>query len=312
MTEQTPGRFIETAMWKQLAQSLYSGDLSAEQKAAKTLDAQDLQALLKKVESGSANEQFAALGMFLHAVRSGNPAVEPRRAELVERATALAAKWKLQGRLPSPDVPARAYYLLAAIDKERATLFLIAHFDYGKLSTPERESVIHHLAELCHVSKGAEHNETAMARIVEIAQEGAPGAKMAVALLVGRQLMRRSQVQKLTQHWEKPVPSYTLPPNAIEEFLALSPEFESREKELTEHVREWLTTKSIASLNRVYNFISSLPEGAPVAPILAILGTPTSQHPERNPQTYVFSSDEGHQLQVHITSDRKVSAFKLK
>jgi hypothetical protein len=314
MTEQPKSRFLDTDLWRRISTSPESSDLTAEQQAGKALRADDLRSLLDKVKSGAPKERFAALGMFLHAVRENNAALPEFSPELRAAALASALQWKLNAHGSQADVAHRSYFLLAALDREEAAGFLLSHFDYPALSLHDRERVIHYLAELCHISKAPEqHSQTAMARLVEIAQQGLPGADKAAEYLVGRQLMRRSQVQKLIEGWQKPKLAEKLEKSAVEKFAALSPAFAGREQELSRHATEWLKTKSIRSLNRLYfDFISNLPEGVPVEPLLGILGAPQRQDAPRNPQVYVFSSDEGPELLVHLRADGTLSGYKLK
>jgi hypothetical protein len=306
--------FLDTALWKQLVRKPDSGDFSSRQTTGKILRTEDIQALLQRLKTGSPNEQYAALEMFLHATRGKNDALEQFSMELLALASALAEKWNFNASGRSADIAQRGYCLLAEMDKEKAAQFLMSHFSYDALSVHDRERVIHFLAELCHVSKTVErHNPTAMAQIVEIAKQGKPGAECAADLLVARQLMRRSQIQKLTAGWRKPGPPDRLRTAAVKKFIALSPQFAGREDELKIKAREWLKTKSIRDLNRLYfDFLGNLPEGFPVQPILNLLGKPARQDRNEKPTTYVFSSDEGPELQLHATTNQRLSGFKLK
>jgi hypothetical protein len=314
MTEHPKSSFLETDLWRRISTKPESGDFSAEQQAAKALLAADLRSLLDKVKSGAPKERFAALGMFLHAVREKNAALPEFSPELRAAALASAHQWQLDAQGAQADVAHRSYFLLAAMDREEAAGFLLSQFDYPALSLHDRERVIHDLAELCHISKAPEqHSQTAMARLVEIAQQGLPGADKAAEYLVGRQLMRRSQVNKLLEGWQKPKPAEKLKESAVEKFVALNPAFAGREQELRNHATEWLETKSVRALNRLYfDFISHLPEGVPLQPLVGILGAPQRQDSAQNPQVYVFSSDEGPELLVHLRADGTLSAYKLK
>jgi hypothetical protein len=88
------------------------------------------------------------------------------------------------------NVPGRAYFVLSQLDRERAAHFLIGHFDYVKLSKWEREEVIHELIGLCSVPQ-RQRSETAMARLIEIAEEAAPGAERAIDFLRGLRLAQQ-------------------------------------------------------------------------------------------------------------------------
>lgn len=102
-------------------------------------------------------------------------------------------------------------------------------------------------------------------------------------------------MQRLTASWRESPPYDVLMPGAVQAFIALSSGFKGRETELEGFVRQWMRTKSNTALSPLYSkFISQLPEGAPLAPILKILGTPTSQ----NDKMYVFASDEGPALML--------------
>jgi hypothetical protein len=208
-TNEIPGPFIETSMWRTLVEeSYYSVDVSARRSAAKALTVRDLRALLEKLESGSANEQVAALVMFLDMVLASAPAMfesvadvrstlDQVHTELCDQLVALATNWESQrdsewpdGHLPLLNVPGRAYFVLSQLDRERAAHFLIGHFDYVKLSKWEREEVIHELIGLCSVPQ-RQRSETAMARLIEIAEEAAPGAERAIDFLRGLRLAQQ-------------------------------------------------------------------------------------------------------------------------
>jgi len=322
------GRFVDSDLWKKITEKDRSVPLVAQQEAAKGLREEDLRDLLKRLESDSAEEQYAALGMFLQAIHGHNGFLGPLLPQLQEKATQLAAGWTIEtppppsdkdavfrwtnarftGNVP-PDVPVRAYYLLAAIDRDSAAQFLISHFDYEGLSTYEREQVIHDLAELCSHDKN-KSSETALRRLIAIAEKGEREATKAAAYLIGRQFLRRNEVEKITQNWRTSPPD-ELSPSAVPDFIALLPRFAGREEELTKHANEWTKTKSIASLNRLYwDFIGQLPEGTPLGPLLAILGAPNWW--ENHPNVYNFSSDEGSALQVHLNTDGTIGGLGLK
>lgn len=328
MALKNAGRFVDSDLWRKLAQKNDSVPLAAQQDAAKRLTAEDLGDLLKRLESDSAKERFAALGMFLQAVRGNNGFLRSLLPQLQEKATQLARgltietppppsdkdaimRWthaRFTGNVP-PDVPRRAYALLAAVDRESAAQLLVSHFHYEGLSNYEREQVIHDFAELCSHDK-SKCSETALRRLMAIAEKGEREARKAAAYLIGRQLMRRNEVEKITQKWRN-APADELAPSAVSDFIALLPRFAGEEEELTRAANEWLKTKSVAALNRLYwHFISQLPEGAPVSPLLGILGTPNWW--EDYPSVYNFSSDEGPALQVHLTTDGKIGGLGLK
>lgn len=323
------GRFVDSDVWRQLAEKVDSVTFPVRQEAAMGLTEGDVRDLVERLSSGSEKEQDAALGMLLLAVRSNNDSLGFLLSDLREKTTQLAKAWVIE-ELPSPsdkeavrryalarfsgngpiDVAFRAYALLAAIDKEAAGRFLVSHFHYEALSVYQREQVIHQLAELCSGDE-SKRSDTALRRLIDIAENGEPEAKKAAAYLIGRQLMRRSEVEKITERWRTTAPD-EMSPSAVAEFIALHPRFAGREEELTKQATEWLKTKSIAALNRLYyDFISSLPEGAPIGPLLAILGTPNWwENP--HPHTYNFSSDEGPALQVHLTTEGKLGGLHLK
>jgi hypothetical protein len=201
-TNEIAGPFIETSMWRTLVEeSYYAVDVSARRSAAKALTVRDLRALLEKLKSGSAKEQMAALIMFLDVVLPRGLAAYQKggadvpntldqvRTELCDQLVALATNWESQrdsewpdGHLPLLDVPGRAYFVLSQLDNERAARFLIGHFDYVKLSKWEREEVISQLIALWNVPH-LQRSETARARLIKIAKEGAPGAERASAFL---------------------------------------------------------------------------------------------------------------------------------
>jgi hypothetical protein len=319
---------VASQLWAKLADKHSSIPLAEQQEAAKGLTERDLKDLLKRLGSDSAEEQYAALGIFLQAVRGNNEFLRPLLAQLQEKATRLAEGWAIETPPPPsdkdavmrwtherftadvvPDVPARAYYLLAAIDRESAAQFLHSHFQYENLSSYEREQVIHDFAELCSHDK-SKCSETALRRLMAVAEQGEPEATKAAAYLIGRQLIRRSEVEKVTQKWRNAAP-HELTSSAVSDFIGLLPRFAGREEELTKQANEWLETKSVAALNSLYwDFISQLPEGAPVGPLLGILGAPNWW--EDHPHVYNFSSDEGPALQIHLTSDRKIGGLRLK
>lgn len=319
---------MDSDLWKKLAEKDRSVPLAAQQEAAKGLREEDVRDLLKRLESDSAEEQFAALGMFLHAVRGHNGFLGPLLPQLQEKATQLAEGWTIETPPPSidkdavfrwtyagftdnvpPDVGRRSYALLAAIDRDSAAQFLISHFDYESLSNYEREEVIHDLAELCSHDK-SKCSETALRRLIAITERGESEATKAAAYLIGRQFLRRSEVEKITQHWRISPPD-ELSPSAVPDFIALLPRFAGREEELTKHAKEWTNTKSIASLNGLYwYFISQLPGGTAIGPLLAILGAPNWW--ENHPNVYNFSSDEGPALQVHLNTDGTIGGLGLK
>lgn len=329
MTIKNDGRFVDSDIWRQLAEKVDSVAFPVQQEAAKGLTESDLRDLAERLNFRSEKEQYAALGMLLMAVRSGNDSLGFLLGELREKATQLAKAWVIE-EPPSPsdkeavkryalamfsgnrpiDVGFRAYALLAAMDNEQAAQFLISHFPYEILSTHARNQVIHQLAELCSRDK-SKRSDTAMKRLMDIAEKGEPEAKKAAQYLIGRQLMRRSEVEKLTERW-RDTPADGLSPSAVAAFIALQPRFTGREEELTKQATEWQKTKSITALNRLYNdFICDLPENAPIDPLLAILGTPNWWE-DPHPHTYIFSSDEGPALQVHLTTDGKLGSLHLK
>ena len=89
---------------------------------------------------------------------------------------------------------------------------------------------------------------TATKRLIEIAREGGPGAQKAADALINKQLMKRSEVQKLTASRSQPPPYDVLMPDAVQEFVALSGGFQGKEVELEELVQQWLETKSKAAM----------------------------------------------------------------
>ena len=190
-------------MWRTLVEeSYYSVDVSARRSAAKALTVRDLRDLLERLKSGSANEQRAALVVFLDVALASAPpmfqfqkapdirnTLDQVRAELCDQLVALATNWESQrdsewpdGHLPLLNVPGKAYFVLSQLDRERAARFLIGHFDYVKLSKWEREEVIHQLIELCS-GPPMQRSETAKARLIEIAKEASPGAERAINFL---------------------------------------------------------------------------------------------------------------------------------
>jgi len=328
LTFKNDGRFIDSDLWKQLTQKAGSVAFPVQQEAAMGLTEGDLRDLIKQLGSDSAKEQYAALGMLLMAVRGNNAFLGPLRQELREKATQLAQGWRIE-KLPSPadkeevarwvrarftgnllpDLGYRAYALLAAADRESAAQFLESHFHYEGLSTYEREQVIHELAELCSGDK-SQRSDTALRRLIAIAEKGEPEGKKAASYLIGRWLMRRSEVEKITRAWRTSPPD-ELSPSAISEFIAQFPRFAGQEEQLTKQANEWLKTKSVAALNRLYSdFLNHLPEGAAVSPLLAILGAP-DWWGDPHPNVYNFSSDEGPGVQIHLTTDGKVGGLRL-
>lgn len=328
MALKNDGRFINSDLWTKLTEEEGSVSIATRQEAAMRLTEEDQGDLLRRLESDSAREQYAALGMLLAAVRGNNAVVKPLLLELQEKASQLAAgrtietppppsdkdavkRWALArftGNVP-PDVPGRAYFLLAAIDIESAAQFLVSHFRYEGLSNYAKEQIIHDLAELCSRDK-SKCSETALRRLIAIAEKGEPEAKKAAAYLIGRQLMRRDEVERITQKWRNAPPD-ELSPSAISDFIALLPRFARREEELTQQANEWLKTKSCAALNRLYwDFLSQLPEGAPMGPVLGVLGL--ANWWEDHPHAYNFSSNEGPALQIHLTTDGKMGGLRLK
>jgi hypothetical protein len=328
VTTKNDGRFVDSDMWRQLPEKDDSVAFAEQRQAAMGLTEGDLRDLVKRLQSDSTKEQFAALGMLLMAVRGNNDSLGHLLGELRDCATQLAKGWAIEDAPSSDpadvarrvrallnrnqplDVGFRAYCLLAEMDREAAARFMVSHFDYGVLSTYQREQVVHQFAELCSGDK-SKRSDTAMRRLIDIAEKGEPEAKKAALYLIGRQLMRRSEVEKITEGW-RATSADELSPSAVAEFIALHSRFAGREEELTKQATDWLKTKSIAALNRLYHdFIGSLPEGAPVGPLLAILGTPNWWE-DPQPHKYIFSSDEGPALQVHLTTDGKLGGLRLK
>lgn len=328
MTLKNDGRFIDSDLWTKLTEKEGSVPIPAQQEAAMGLTQEDLRDLLERLESDSAYEQYAALGMLLAAVRVNNAFLRPLLPPLQEKAAQLAQGWTIEtppppsdkaavmrwacsaftGNAP-PDVPGRAYFLLAAIDIESAAQFLVSHFPYERLSKYEKDQVLHDLAELCSRDK-SKCSETALKRLIAIAEKGEPEAKKAAGYLIGRQFMRRDEVEKITRNWRNAPPD-DLSPSAVSDFIALLPQFAGREEELTRRANEWLKTKSLAALNGLYwDFFSQLPEGAPMGPVLGMLGAPNWW--EDHPHVYNFSSNEGPALQVHLTTDGKIGGLGLK
>jgi len=129
--------------------------------------------------------------------------------------------------------------------------------------------------------------------------------------LIGRQVLRRSEVERITQNWRAALPD-ELDPAAVPGFIALYPQFAGREAELAEQAIDWRKTKSVRALNHLYwKFLIILHEGSPMGPLLAILGPP-DWWPDPHPYACSFSSDEGPALLVHLTTDGKLSGMKLK
>jgi hypothetical protein len=323
------GRFVESEVWRQLAEKVDSVALVVQQQAAVGLTEGDLRDLVERVSSGSEKEQYAALGMLLIAVRSNHDSLGFLLSDLREKATQFAKGWVIENPPPpsdiaavkryvysllpgnSPlDVPYRAYALLAAIDREAAARFLVAHFCYEALSVYKRAQIIHEFAELCSGDK-SKRSDTALRRLMEIAENGEPEAKNAARYLIGRQLMRRSELEKMTERW-RATPPDDLSPSAVTAFIALHPRFVGREEELTKQATHWLKTKSFVALNRLYeDFLIYLLEGALINPLLGILGTPNWWE-DPNPYSYNFSSEEGPALHVHLTTDGKLGGLQLK
>src|SRR5579859_2637282 len=303
-------RFVNSDLWRQLTASDGSVAFSAQKEVALRLTEVDLRDLLKTLESNSPKEQFAALGMLLMAVRGNNTFVGFLRDELRTKATQLAQAWAIEDvplssdktdvlrRIEAllatdkpPDVARRAYALLAAIDRESAGQFLVSHFHYEGLAIRGREQLLHEFAELCSIDK-SKRSATAMKRLTEIAEKGEPEAKTAAQYLIGRQLMQRSEVEKITESW-RATPADELSSSAVSDFIAQHPHFVGREEELTKTANDWLKTKSIASLNRLYyDFLGCVPEGSATGPLLGILGAPNWWE-DPHPNVYIFSSDEG-------------------
>lgn len=320
------GRFIDSDMWSQLTEKDDSVPLPAQQEAAIRLTEGDLRDLLGRVESSSEKEQYAALGMLLEAVRRNNESLGPLLGDVRERATQLAKGWRIQdpppptdkaavmryalanfsGKRP-PDVAFRAYFLLAAVDRDAAAQFLVSRFPYETLTAHAKEQVLHQFAELCGGDK-SKRSDTALKRLIDIAEKGEPEAKKAAEYLIGRQLLRRSEVEKITEKW-RATPPDELSPTAVAEFIAAYPKFSGQEERLRKQATDWRKTKSIASLNRLYyDFLETIPEGASMGPLLAILGAadwwgPQSEH------AYNFSSDEGPALQIHLWTDGKLGGI---
>ena len=338
---QKEARFVDSDLWRQLLERTDSVDASVfslVQEAAVALTEADLRDLLERVESGSGREQDWAISMFQNAIRGSNNRLEPLLPELRDKCVQIAEGWTIEdpppptdkdavfrwararfkGNLP-PNVPQSAYFLLAGVDQEAAAQFLVSHFDYETLSAYGKEQVIGYFADLCSRDKNRS-SETALRRLIEIAQNGETHAKKACAYLIGRAFMRRSEVEKLTERW-RATPREELRPSAIAEFLALEARlgFKSsgplrdlhQEEQLVKHASDWLATKSFAALERLYNdFICRLPEGTSLPPLLGILGAPDWWGPQ-HPYVYNFSSEEGPELLVQLTTDGKLGGHKL-
>jgi hypothetical protein len=320
-------RFIDSDLWKKLVVNDDSVPSHARQEAAKGLRGDDLHDLVQRLDSDSFREQYAAMGMLMLSLRGRLSFPDGLLDELRDKATEMANYWTLNEprfgmdairRLGlalfeadhPPDVPARAYYLLAAIDRERAAQFLVSHFSFESLTAHGKREVIHHLAELCSWDK-SKCSETARKQLSAIAEAGGPEAKSAAGYLIGRQIMRRSEVEKITEKG-RAAPPGGLDPAAVPKFIALHPQFAGREAELMKHATAWRKTKSIAALNGLHSgFLLSLPEGSPIDPLLAILGPP-DWWSDPYPSVLSFSSDEGPALLVHVTTDGKLSGLKLK
>ncbi|HYL62515.1 MAG TPA: hypothetical protein VE077_07825, partial [Candidatus Methylomirabilis sp.] len=256
-------RFLDSPLWKQLAEKHDSVALADLQKAALALTENDLGGLVQRLQSGSTKEQYAALGMLLAAVRGNNGFLGPLLGELRERARQLAKGWVIEDAQSSDpaevarrvralmnrdlplDVGFRAYSLLTEVDPEAAAQFLISHFDYTALSTYQREQLLHRFAELCTGEK-SKWSDTAMRRLADVAGKNEPEAKKAAQYLIGRQIMRRTEVEKLTESWRTATPD-ELEPAAVSEFVALHPRFAGREEELIKQATAWRKTKSVAA-----------------------------------------------------------------
>jgi hypothetical protein len=320
------GRFIDSDRWKQMAEKVDSVALATQKEAALRLTEGDLRDLLGRVESNSEKEQYAALGMLLMAARGNNVSLGPLLGDLREKAAQLAKGWMIEdppqtsdkaavmryamanfsGNRP-PDVGYRAYALLAVIDNEAAAQFLVSHFPYEALTPHAKEEVLHQFAERCAGDK-ARRSDTALKRLIDIAQKGEPEAKKAAAYLIGRQLLRRSEVEKITEKW-RATPPDELSPSAVAEFIAEHPKFSGQEEKLRKQATDWRKTKSIASLNRLYyDFLETIPEGASMEPLLAILGAPNWWDPYHE-HGYNFSSEEGPALQIHLWTDGKLGGI---
>jgi hypothetical protein len=194
------GRFVDSDVWRQSAQSAEMVDSVAfpvQQEAAMGLTERDLRDLVERLNSGSEKEQYAALRMLLMAVRSNHGSPGFLWNDLREKATQIAMGWVIEKPPPASDKEAvmryalamsdedgpidvafPAYALLAAIDKEAAAQFLVSHFPLEGLSTYASNQVIHQLAELCSGDK-SKRSDTAMRRLIDIAEKGEPEPKKA-------------------------------------------------------------------------------------------------------------------------------------
>jgi hypothetical protein len=320
-------RFIDSDLWKNLADKDDSVPSHARQEVVKGLREDDLRDLVQRLDSDSFREQYAALGMLMLSLRDNLSFPNGLLDELRDKATELAKHWTLNEPKfdldairrsglalfetdHPPDVPARAYYLLAVIDREQAAQFLVSQFPFASLTAHGKRQVIHHLAELCSWEK-SKCSETARRQLSAIAEAGGPEAKSAAGYLIGRQIMRRSEVEKITEKW-RAAPADELDPAAVPAFIALHPQFAGREAELMKHATAWRKTKSITALNGLHSgFLLSLREGSAIEPLLAILGAP-DWWSDPYPSVLSFSSDEGPALLVHVTTDGKLSGMKLK
>jgi hypothetical protein len=298
-----------------------------QQEAAKGLRENDLRDLVQRLDSDSFREQYAAMGMLMMSLRGHRGFPDGLLDELREKATELAKCWTLNEPKfgmdairrtglalfetdHPPDVPARAYYLLAVIDRELAAQLLVSHFHFEGLTAHGKSQVIHNLAELCNWDK-SKCSDTAKRKLAAIAEAGGPEAKAAAGYLIGRQIMRRSEVEKLTEKW-RAAPPDDLDHAAIPGFIVLNPQFAGREAELIKHATAWRKAKSIAALNGLHSgFLLSIREGSPIEPVFAILGPP-DWWSDPHPFARSFSSDEGPALLVHLTTDGKLSGMKLK
>jgi hypothetical protein len=324
---QNDDRFIDSDLWKELVAKGDSVRDPVKQEAVKQLREGDLRDLVQRLKSDSPEEQYAALGVLSIAVRDKDSFPELLLDELRNRATELAKGWAIDKPLfdrdairrsgldlfemdRPPEVARRAYHLLTALDRELAAQFLVSHFAWEPLSSHGRCQVMRQLAELCSWDK-SKCSDTALRRLIAIAEAGGPEGKEAAGYLIGRQLLRRSEVEKITQKW-RDGPSDELSTAAVSEFIALHPQFAGREAVLMKEATDWRETKSAAALNRLYtSFFLSLSEGSPVGPLLVILGTP-DWWSDPDPRAHSFSSDEGPALLVHVTTDGKLSGMDLK
>ena len=340
MTEGIQERLIESALWKELVEKLDNTPGATRLQIAKNLTVGDVPDLIVVLESGSKIEQYAALAVLVEAaigviVFPAPPKREvlvPFEAKLTELAERLTQRLQIpdnfltieelreeirqkKPELPlndpkKPDTACRAYTLLTRLNRERALRFVLGHFDYASLSERKREYVIGLIGGCCGpITEERRQFSAATKRLIEIARNGEPGAQKAADALIYSQLMKRSEVQRLTASWREPPPYDVLMPGAVQAFIALSAGFKGREAELEGFVRQWMRTKSNTALSPLYSkFISQLPEGAPLAPILKILGTPTSQ----NDKMYVLASDEGPALMLERAAGNTLGGLGFK